>query len=649
MGRDGHRIRFVHSEQADDPGSADGRVSGFDAALSGSTVTFTVDQTEGVADITETLVLDDLGRVHGLVSKTADLSVEVISRTWTNVAAVADGGFYWRSAIPTLAQGGGARFQLRRFGHADRATGDELLHAPADTGRPRQPGLPGPAERQTSVSSSRPAGIYSARRAGSNTTTPSATCLRGYTVTVQESVAQTTTHYRGETDAENVTVDASGFSGNLSGTDTDVQTALGTLDTLSVSGGGGGADLSDDTPQSVHTVGQAGSGDEASRDDHRHAGVGTLTGDDGIQVNQTTGNVTVTARLSSAAPEPVGATENAGGTDETISRSRHVHAGVTSITAGTGISVNSSQGAVTVTATGGGGGGSVATAFSSSDAYDKGALTYTGTGVNTVVWVADQAIGANSTEPTLAQPQNWLVVAGAGEIRGLISDINVNVMRIGDIFWLEQSGGPRRVFLVRTAGTHSSSATLIDSDNAIELTDGRGSLKIEAYSSTATYSRGSANSVVTHDNKVWVYVSTQRNTNHDPEQFPQYWWKIDTPIRVLNHDSATTAHWRSGDFFLTETGELRMATATISASPADIIADHTGADQEFLWLNEPGGGSGTTVTANPSGTDGDGPDAHHHRQHQLQHRGADFVGLRDRHPDRPGAEPGCNHRRPDHP
>ena len=129
-------------------------------------------------------------------------------------------------------------------------------------------------------------------------------------------------------------------------------------------------------------------------------------------------------------------------------------------------------------------------------------------------------------------------------------------------------------------------------------------VEIEAYSSTSTYSRGSANSIVTHANHVWVYRSTQRNTNHDPEQFPQYWWKLDTPIRALNHDSATTTHWRSGDFFLTETGELRMATATISASPADIIADHTGADQEFLWLNEAGGGGGTTVTANPSGTDG---------------------------------------------
>ena len=38
-----------------------------------------------------------------------------------------------------------------------------------------------------------------------------------------------------------VTVDATGFTGNLSGTDTDVQTALETLDALPVGGGGGGS------------------------------------------------------------------------------------------------------------------------------------------------------------------------------------------------------------------------------------------------------------------------------------------------------------------------------------------------------------------------------------------------------------------------
>ena len=55
-------------------------------------------------------------------------------------------------------------------------------------------------------------------------------------------------------------------------------------------------------------------------------------------------------------------------------------------------------------------------------------------------------------------------------------------------------------------------------------------------------------------------------------------------------------HWRSGDIFLTETGEVRLATATISSSPADIISMHTGADQEFLWLNESGGGGGAQAS-----------------------------------------------------
>ena len=132
---------------------------------------------------------------------------------------------------------------------------------------------------------------------------------------------------------------------------------------------------------------------------------------------------------------------------------------------------------------------------------------------------------------------------------------------------------------------------------AVEGAQDDDALKIEAYSSTATYSRGSANSIVTYNNHVYVYISSQRNTNHDPDNHPQYWWKISTPIRVLNHDSTTVTHWRSGEFFLTETGELRMATATLSSSPADIIANHTGADQEFIWINE-AGGAGEVETNN---------------------------------------------------
>ena len=136
--------------------------------------------------------------------------------------------------------------------------------------------------------------------------------------------------------------------------------------------------------------------------------------------------------------------------------------------------------------------------------------------------------------------------------------------------------------------THNT-ATDAHADIRTEI-DALSFLDIDPYSSSATYNRGSDNSVVTHDNKVWIYISSQRNTNHDPEDHPQYWWLLDTPIRVLNHDSAVVTHWRSGNIFLTETGQFRYCTATISSSPADIISMHTGADQEFIWLNEPGGG-----------------------------------------------------------
>ena len=113
--------------------------------------------------------------------------------------------------------------------------------------------------------------------------------------------------------------------------------------------------LSDDNPGAVATAAVAGTSTDVSRATHQHAGVASLAASEGLQVNQTVGAVSITADLSSTAPEDVGATESAGGTDETISRSRHVHAGVTSIAAGTGISVDQAQGAVTVTATGGGG------------------------------------------------------------------------------------------------------------------------------------------------------------------------------------------------------------------------------------------------------------------------------------------------------
>ena len=70
--------------------------------------------------------------------------------------------------------------------------------------------------------------------------------------------------------ASEVTVTATGFTGNLSATDTDVQTALATIDAFTL-GGGGGVALSDDDPVSVGiSSNSAGTATDASRRDHRH-------------------------------------------------------------------------------------------------------------------------------------------------------------------------------------------------------------------------------------------------------------------------------------------------------------------------------------------------------------------------------------------
>ena len=52
-------------------------------------------------------------------------------------------------------------------------------------------------------------------------------------------------------------------------------------------------------------------------------------------------------------------------------------------------------------------------------------------------------------------------------------------------------------------------------------------VEISAYSSTATYSRGSANSIVTHSSGLFIYISsTERSSGHDPDTQPGYWLKL---------------------------------------------------------------------------------------------------------------------------
>ena len=80
--------------------------------------------------------------------------------------------------------------------------------------------------------------------------------------------------------------------------------------------------------------------------------------------------------------------------------------------------------------------------------------------------------------------------------------------------------------------THNSSGTAhndIRSDvSAVEdRLDALDGVEIEAYDSTATYSRGSANSIVTHSSGLFIYISsTERSSGHDPDTQPGYWLEL---------------------------------------------------------------------------------------------------------------------------
>ena len=64
-------------------------------------------------------------------------------------------------------------------------------------------------------------------------------------------------------------------------------------------------------------------------------------------------------------------------------------------------------------------------------------------------------------------------------------------------------------------------------EDRLDAIDVRDIVEIAAYESDATYSRGSANSIVTHSSGLFIYISsTTRSSNHDPDTQPGYWLKL---------------------------------------------------------------------------------------------------------------------------
>ena len=213
-----------------------------------------------------------------------------------------------------------------------------------------------------------------------------------------------------------------------------------------------------------------------------------------------------------------------------------------------------------------------------------------------------------------------------------MSDINTNVLRRGDIFWLEETQSNQRVFFTRTAGTYTSDSAMISA--SIELTpaaaiavhntsttahndirsdvstvedrlDALDGVEIEAYSSTATYSRGSANSIVTHSSGLFIYISsTERSSGHDPDTQPGYWLRLSEGVayEVISsgsHRIAARTIVVNGD---NDNVYLCTTTQTTPRNLTYIHAQSQITGGAFILLN---GGGGTEVEANPSGSDGE--------------------------------------------
>ena len=122
------------------------------------------------------------------------------------------------------------------------------------------------------------------------------------------------------------------------------------------------------------------------------------------------------------------------------------------------------------------------------------------------------SIAEVNEDPRTNATGNWVRLDGVDENDG-----------VADSLSLTESGGVLTATIGRTVGD--------DLSDTVTLPSG---VEIEAYSSTATYSRGSNNSIVTHTSGLFIYISsTQRNSNHDPDDFPGYWLELNEGAQYM--------------------------------------------------------------------------------------------------------------------
>ena len=138
-------------------------------------------------------------------------------------------------------------------------------------------------------------------------------------------------------------------------------------------------------------------------------------------------------------------------------------------------------------------------------------------------------------------------------------------------------------------GAHNASSTAhTDIRTLISNLSAAGGLVIGAYSATATYIRGSANSFVTHGSDLLVYISgTERSQNHEPAEHPNYWHSFTNGANVRVIDGSTNTRFYIGNLLVTHEDEVYLCVTNAQASTnrnLQYVKANSGIGGEFVNL-----------------------------------------------------------------
>ena len=144
--------------------------------------------------------------------------------------------------------------------------------------------------------------------------------------------------------------------------------------------------------------------------------------------------------------------------------------------------------------------------------------------------------------------------------------------------------------ITRQVSEHNQDATAHPAIRAMIATGTAGGVHISAYEAAGTYSRGSANSIVTHGSGLFIYVSgVERSTNHDPGLFPGYWFELSegAAYQIIPESGAVRIAARTLCVFAQNDQTYLCTTSQHTPRDQAHIEANSGLGQEFIPMNRP--------------------------------------------------------------